>query len=405
MHERFVDYLKDKNNDSLVGFVTATLTLDRTESTKTPQQLTREYDEKYFRSIKAIEGGITSDPSIFPEKCLEMLYISFTFLRREGLKQDFIALYETVETQDVAVLQKGILQSFRLYYFVYKYILYSSSNTETDYALLTQEAINGLINPIYAYSFSKSVSPLNDIKITNVTYADFVYKILKANKEKHLENGDEYKCFYNKALNAINSVLAENTLNSYALYYSIRAGLHMLGLELNIENEDTCDDIRKDLQKALQLENSTEAGLRKKTQYLTQLTELNMYETNKKLKEGESKIKEIESNSIKKFAAFSAFITFIFGFIGYFAKGKGGKFDETVGFLFVLFGVSMCIFTVFDLIVLGPLSLSFKRVNDNTHMYKSFEKRSIICFVIKAIIEIVIILSFILIGLHIGNII
>lgn len=388
---------------------------DEKKTNKSPQELTKLYDEVFERIFKDVDFGF-KQTSIFSEATKnnftypESLYVCFTHYRRQNFQKEFIDLYNKVGqiglNEGKSILADSLLESFALYYFIYKYEEAGKSKLDFDLITSYERIDEKHSNPLLLCKIKNEYIETDNLKTTTkVTYADFVYNILSANRCKYVGKTDEYLNAYKKALEAINEVLgaSEENLKNYALYYSIRAKIMFLGLELGIEKEDCINDIRTNIETALKKENSSASGLRKRTQYLAQLSELNMFEMNLKIEKSEAKMKETEANSTKKFSAFSAFVTFAVGLISKFINSGATPFHETVGYFFVLFGISVAIFAFFDLLVLGPLSSMFKNEFNPSQPQRKISKQVFTQkFIIKLVIELGITALFIVLGCLIG---
>lgn len=428
-HDKFIEYLNSECEADLDNYIDNLIQNCTAAKTHSAQSLTRMYDEQYARlfrdSLFSLQKGYGSSKlnEMFPENAIEVLYLCFTYLRRENKMSLFVKFYEAlVKKMSETYLDDELLQSFRFYYIKYKYLLLDSRNSKTDYNLLTENNMAGEENLLFVYCNATLKVSLT----TKVTVASFIFDILVVNKDQFYIDKKQFSQYYFKALRAIEDALSE--IKDYALYYFIKANIQMLGIELDLNNTP-CDEIRLNIKKAIELENSTESGLRKKTEYLSKLSELNMIDIEQRNKESEDKIKEMEANSIKKFSAFSAFVTFAVGLLGKFAWSGGvTTFNETVGYIFLLFGIAVAIFAVFDLLVLGPLSsLTFKKsvVDENYNLRLLKNKNNLLnktnkiaklisCFRIripkevkrflfKAAIEIIIVAAFITLGCLIGK--
>lgn len=420
------------------------------EPQNSPQKLTIMYDDVYERAFLDIDSGINTVGSyakiINPVLTFsEVLYLCFTHLRRHDMKENFLKLYSLIESDnayyekkdihnkfteitaytkewDISettsasesesrglyikdILKTPLLEPFILYDFIY--LCEKNEIKSYDYRLLTQNSFEWGSNKIIDFNIKKGLHLRSLQKVVNVTYSDFVYIILNKNRERYIDDKANYIKFYKNAYNAICEVIEDKSFDDYALYYYIKAKILFLGLELGIEDESSIEIIRTNINTALELEKSSATGLRKKTQYLSQLSELNIYEMKLIIEKNDIKVKEIEENSVKKFSMFSAFVAFAVGLISKFINSGATPFHETVGYFFVLFGISAAIFSIFDLLILGPLSSIIKQEKKQSQENKqSQEKKSNHNlsgkFWIKLVLELFIIIVFLVLGCLIG---
>lgn len=403
-HDKFIDYLSNKNAQLLEQFVSTCYATKQNllkTSLHSPKELTRMYDDRYRDIFRLAKDFVLTTQDIFDDLLyVEVFYICLTHFRREKDSVSFIRFYEMIlGIMHVDCLKDEILRSFNFYYVLYMYAAWASERTPCGQHVVCEEYVisfeflsvkefewNGKKVANYLRLYVEGALCFDIDAATYSTIADILFEILNHNKETDKEE-KEYKKAYLSAKNAIKNAIEKDT--SYAVYYYIQAKILFLGLQCGLEEEKIIEDIKEYLNKALSLERTTENGIQKKTQYLSLISEVNNYDTNLKFAGVENNVKEVENKSIKKFSAFSGFITFAFGlFTGLYGKitdGKSLPSAKLVGFIILLFGISVSIYTFMDFVVLGPLA-NYVTKENNLKLYnesKRYKWKNIVRFIIE----------------------
>lgn len=314
--------------------------------------LTRNYDQNYYFYIKQAYIGGKIEEGLMPNNPLKICYIYLTFFRRNEMYNEFLLFYALLPEK---AKDNKLLKPFRYQNFIYTYrnkLLIENAHAENyRYAfelLSLHEIVIGddiITSPIVIIDESEIQS--------DITFCSIVTDVLNANMDRFTSEHEIYLKYYNKVLHAAES-LTKN--KKYALYYSKLAAVQLLGLKLNINSID-CKIIKENVQKAIDIENSTEAGVRRKTIYLNQMAEINQYEIAELQKKLKTEMTILERKSLKKFSVFCAFIVFAVGLITDFVSNKGStqSFNEVIGYFFILFGIAALMFMVLDIVIIESL--------------------------------------------------
>ena len=304
----------------------------------------------------------------FPRGRKEALFMLLQYLIGENKRKAFLKLMDIIE-EDNIFFKDSLFCFARFYYWYYRgsfwHLKDADDGESLDYGNYAQ-----------------------NVEYNSAIKAKVLYCAMTEENDK--ENRLQY---YKQAIKEIETAIQSK---SEASYLYIKAKLLFFAYKNTLDERIKLDDIRFLLKDAIEKESTTNMGLRRRSEYLVMLSDINNYETALLSSENELKIKQIEASSVKKFSAFSAFVSFAVGTLSKFLSGTPISFNETVGYLLILFGISVAIFSILDLIVLGPFSAYF----DKKHLAEKSAKRQ---FVVRAIGEIALSIVAVILGLLIGK--
>ncbi|MBP5194154.1 MAG: hypothetical protein J6126_05440 [Clostridia bacterium] len=373
--------------------------LQTTDSSKSPKDLTYYYDDEIHKKIQeesrkdeinAGKSATSTDPYFYTENIFEELFIRLTHFRREtkggGAEKvkkariAFIAMYDAIKETDEKLLENKLLLPFKLHYWVFK----DFSDFRGKKGIFLHKNKDNL-DEFYCIGMSGDSS---DAAI-KCTYASCVFSVLK--KEYKYLDEEEVKDYYERVLKAIDGAIKSD--DEYALYYSVKAQILLWGAQNGYGEKHELKEFRDLLNTAIDKEHTSETGLRKRTEYIKLLSDVNVYEMDLNMEESEMKMQEIEANSIKKMGAFSAFVSFAVGLLSKMLSSTTMVFRDTVGLMLMLLGISFAIYTFFDALILGPYALNKLKKDENG-------KRKISRgFIFKTVIEVGLVIVFIVGGI------
>ena len=381
-----IDFLTNHNAPDALEYLTQRCSeaiLDTQQRPFTFEEIDTYYND-YFREFIecAIESRrydeldpyeIRSLPAFIRENIAKTTWLLFYHLVQKRMGDKFKELYDSINKKiPNPIGPRNILS-----------LCYNAFDQNWDDLTYCFDADNK--NSLYVYLFADTVNWLFE-------------------KQTEKPSATMRRCL-SIALEAIDKMIKQE--KGFAYIYYLKANFLFLQMKEDRYEKEPIETIRELLKKAIREESSSNAGLRRQSDYLLKLTEIDGYEMRIFNKQSESdlqqlaaenkqNLKTIEANSIKKFSAFSAFVSFAVGLLSKFMSSGTLLFNETVGYFLMLFGIAVGIFAIMDLIVLGPLSDYYDR-----KLYA--DRRSIILFSFRAIIEIALCVGAVALGILFGK--
>lgn len=367
---------------------------DTSTTQRTPEELRYLYDTYIRKEINQMENAIIHNSII-------------SFKETPILLSDSNECFFIIALHLLRERRINELQGFLNYLYdknIKRYMFLSF-----DYRLFCFDRSRGIDDLVKTHNANTNAEQLSFTVYNEMVFVDCVYSFLT------VQTSGEFSEYYNYAREVVRKRNAQ--YGNYAYYYFIEARIRFFAFRNKFDDTITLEYIRDLLKKAIDFETYTEIGVQNRSAYMALFLEVNSFEIIVIKKEHEQKIqviektheqkiaslgveyhaelKDVEAKSFKRFSTFSAFVSFAVGLISKFATSPI-NFNETLGYIFVLFGISVAIFAVLDLIVLGPHSEYYdRRLWEDRH-----EKRMFAC---KAAAESALCIVPIVIGILIGK--
>lgn len=363
---------------------------------RTPEELLYLYDEYIRKEINQMRNANIHN-SIIPFK-------ETPILLSDSDECFFIIALHLLREHRFNELEKVLYYLDKNHKIIKRYMFFSF-----DYRLFCFDRSRGIDDLVKTHNANTNADQLPFTVYNEMVFVDCVYSFLS------VHTSGEFSEYYNYAREVVRKRNAQ--YGNYAYYYFIEARIRFFAFRKGWDTEIALEYIRELLKKAMDFETYTEIGVQNRNAYMALFLEVDSFEIRIIKEEHEKKIqvieetskqriaslgveyhaelKDAEAKSFKRFSTFSAFVSFAVGLISKFATSPI-NFNETLGYIFVLFGISVAIFAVLDLIVLGPHSEYYdRRLWEDRH-----EKRMFAC---KAAAESALCIVPIFIGILVGK--